>query len=136
MIASTWQNRDMAITPGLAETGFFGSVLATFDKAARHTKHNSGLLDQVKYCNGVYRMRFPIRMEDGAIEVVEAFRAEHSHHRTPTKGGIRYSEDVTQDDVMVSWSSILERSRRSPQLDNWQVLSALKIRHFQGKLLA
>jgi len=90
----------MAITPGLAETGFFGSFLATFDQAARHTKHNPGLLDQVKYCNGVYRMRFAIRMEDGAIEVVEAFRAEHSHHRTPTKGGIRYSEDVTQDDVM------------------------------------
>ena len=36
----------------------------------------------------------------------------------------------------VSWSGILERSRRRPQLDNWQVFSALKIRHFEGKLLA
>jgi len=90
----------MAITPGLTETGFFGSVLSNFDRAARHTKHHPGLLDQVKYCNAVYRMRFPIRMEDGSVEVVEAYRAEHSHHRTPTKGGIRFSEDVTQDDVM------------------------------------
>jgi glutamate dehydrogenase (NAD(P)+) len=90
----------MPITPGLAETGFFGSILSTFDRAARYTAHEPGLLDQVKYCNSVYRMRFPIRMDDGAVEVVEAFRAQHSHHRTPTKGGIRFSEDVTQDDVM------------------------------------
>jgi glutamate dehydrogenase (NAD(P)+) len=90
----------MPITRGLAETGFFERVLSTFDRAAQYTKHHPGLLDQVKYCNSVYRMRFPIRMEDGAVEVVEAFRAEHSHHRTPTKGGIRFSEDVTQDDVM------------------------------------
>ena len=95
-----WQKRGMPITPGLAETGFFGSVLSTFDQAARYTKHDKGLLDQVKYCNSVYRMRFPIRMANGAVEVVEAYRAEHSHHRTPTKGGIRFSEDVTQDDVM------------------------------------
>lgn len=84
-----------------AETGgFFASVLALFDRAAVHTKHDPGLLDQIKYCNAVYRLRFPMEAEDGSVRVVEAFRAEHSHHRLPTKGGIRYSEHVSQDDVM------------------------------------
>lgn len=58
------------------------------------------MLAQVRSCNAVYRMTFPVRDDDGSLRVLEAFRAEHSHHRLPTKGGIRYSLDVSQDDVM------------------------------------
>lgn len=76
------------------------SVGRYFDRAARLTEHPQGLLDQVKCCNAVYRMRFPVKRDDGSIEVVEAYRAEHSHHRTPTKGGIRFSLNVTQDEVI------------------------------------
>ncbi|MDA1277418.1 MAG: Glu/Leu/Phe/Val dehydrogenase [Verrucomicrobia bacterium] len=79
---------------------FFESVSRYFDRAARLTHIHPGLLDQVKCCNAVYRMRFPVKRDDGEIEVVEAFRAEHSHHRLPTKGGIRFSPDVTQDEVI------------------------------------
>lgn len=59
-----------------------------------------GLLQQIKACNAVCRFRFPVKHDDGRIEVVEAFRAEHSHHRLPTKGGIRFSPTVTQDEVV------------------------------------
>ncbi|MCB1212320.1 MAG: Glu/Leu/Phe/Val dehydrogenase, partial [Verrucomicrobiales bacterium] len=45
-------------------------------------------------------MRFPVKRDDGSIVVVEAFRAEHSHHRLPTKGGIRFSPDVTIDETI------------------------------------
>jgi len=90
----------MSSFPGLAETGFFANVLSAIDVAAQHTAHAPGLIEQIKSCNAVYRMRFPVETDDGRIEVVDAFRAEHSHHRLPTKGGIRYSEDVTQDDTM------------------------------------
>ncbi len=81
------------------DKGFFGDVLDYFDRAAVHTGHPIGLLDQIKYCNSVYRMRFPVRL-GGGITVVEAFRAEHSHHKLPVKGGIRYSLAVNQDEVM------------------------------------
>ncbi|HCN75766.1 MAG TPA: glutamate dehydrogenase, partial [Verrucomicrobiales bacterium] len=55
---------------------------------------------QVRCCNSAYRMRFPVRKDDGKITVVEAFRAEHSHHRQPTKGGIRFSPHVTMDETI------------------------------------
>lgn len=78
---------------------FFNDVLDYFEKAARFTDYPPGLLDQIKYCNSVYRMRFPIRKGD-EFEVIEAYRVEHSLHKQPTKGGIRYSTSVTQDEVM------------------------------------
>jgi glutamate dehydrogenase (NAD(P)+) len=81
------------------EHSFFGDVLKYFDKAAAHLKYSDGLLDQIKYCNSVYRMRFPVKVGDN-IEVIEAYRVEHSHHRMPTKGGIRYAMNVNQDEVM------------------------------------
>ena len=84
----------------MPDTGFFRDVQAQFDNAATFTTHAPGLLDQIRACNGVYRMRFPVELDDGQIHVVEAYRAEHSHHLLPTKGGVRYSLDVTQDETM------------------------------------
>lgn len=81
------------------EHSFFGDVLKYFENAASHLDYPRGLLDQIKFCNSVYRMRFPVRVGNN-LEVIEAYRVEHSHHRMPTKGGIRYAMSVTQDEVM------------------------------------
>jgi glutamate dehydrogenase (NAD(P)+) len=79
---------------------FFESVGKSFDKAAEFTKWDKGILNQIKACNSVYRMRFPVRMDDGRIEVIEAYRVQHSQHKTPCKGGIRFAAEVNQDEVM------------------------------------
>ena len=79
---------------------FFESVNKSFDKAAKFTKWESGILEQIKACNAVYRMKFPVRRDNGEIEVIEAYRVQHSQHKTPCKGGIRFSEEVNQDEVM------------------------------------
>nr|HPH24279.1 Glu/Leu/Phe/Val dehydrogenase [Chitinophagaceae bacterium] len=79
---------------------FFQSVEKSFDKAASLTKWDKGLLEQIKACNSVYRMRFPVKMDDGRIEVIEAYRVQHSQHKSPCKGGIRFSDEVNQDEVM------------------------------------
>lgn len=79
---------------------FFQSVERSFDKATKFTKWEKGLLEQIKACNSVYSMRFPVKMDDGSIEVIEAYRVQHSQHKSPCKGGIRFSEEVNQDEVM------------------------------------
>jgi glutamate dehydrogenase (NAD(P)+) len=82
------------------EYSFFQSVERSFDKASKFTKVDNGILEQIKACNSVLQMRFPIKRDDGTIEVIEAYRVQHSHHKTPCKGGIRFSDEVNQDEVM------------------------------------
>ena len=79
---------------------FFGDVCKYFDKAALHTNHPKGLLEQIKICNSVYHFKFPLRLDDDKYEVVDAWRVEHSHHMLPVKGGIRFSSMVNEDEVM------------------------------------
>jgi glutamate dehydrogenase (NAD(P)+) len=78
---------------------FLETVNRNFDTAAAFGKHPPGLLEQIKTCNSVYRFHFPIRTEDGRLEVIEAWRAEHSHHKLPARGGIRYDLNVDADEV-------------------------------------
>lgn len=78
---------------------FFQSVIDYFDAASPYTGLPEGLLNQIKACNSVYRMNYPVNI-DGDYKVIEAYRVQHSHHRLPTKGGIRYSMHVNQDEVM------------------------------------
>lgn len=78
---------------------FSESVSHYFDKAAPFTDCPQGLLDQIKTCNSIYKMNFPVKYGN-QVRVIEAYRVQHSHHRLPTKGGIRYSVHVDQDEVM------------------------------------
>ena len=82
------------------EYSFYQSVNQSFDKAATFTQWDPGILEQIKACNAVYRMKFPVKMDDGRIEVIEAYRVQHSQHKTPCKGGIRFAAEVNQDEVM------------------------------------
>lgn len=81
------------------EYSFFGAVEKSFDKAAAFTSWDPGILEQIKQCNAVYRMHFPVKVGD-KIEVIKAYRVQHSHHKTPCKGGIRFSNTVNLDEVM------------------------------------
>ncbi|MBE7178408.1 MAG: Glu/Leu/Phe/Val dehydrogenase [Mucilaginibacter polytrichastri] len=80
-------------------THFFDDVCQNFDHAAQFTKHDEGLLHQIKVCNSIFHFQFPIR-KGNSLEVIHGYRVEHSHHQSPTKGGIRYSDLVNEDEVM------------------------------------
>ncbi len=77
---------------------FFETVNLHFEKAAALTDCPRGLLDQIKGCNSVYAIQFPVRTERG-YEVISAWRVQHSQHRLPVKGGIRYAPEVNEDEV-------------------------------------
>lgn len=78
---------------------FFKGVERSFDKAAKYTRFPKGILEQIKACNSTLQVKFPVRIGD-KVEVFEAYRVQHSHHKLPCKGGIRFSIEVNQDEVM------------------------------------
>lgn len=79
---------------------FFDQVNRNFDKAAAHTAHSDGLLRQIKACNNVFHTSFPLKRDDGSIDTIDAWRAVHSAHKLPTKGGIRFTTHASEDEVM------------------------------------
>ncbi len=82
------------------EYSFFDAVCKSFDKAAKFTpQFGQGVLEQIKQCNSVLRLHFPVKVGD-KVEVIKAYRVQHSHHKLPCKGGIRFSDMVNLDEVM------------------------------------
>ncbi len=78
---------------------FYASVKKYFDGAAKHSGLHDGLLAQIWHCNAIYKIYFPITIGKD-YKIIEAYRVQHSHHRTPSKGGIRFSNHVNQEEVM------------------------------------
>ena len=80
-------------------TGFLEQVNQSFDRAARLTAHDPTLLASMRACKNVLYTSFPLKRDDGTIEVIHAWRAQHSHHKLPCKGGVRFAPDVDADEV-------------------------------------
>jgi glutamate dehydrogenase (NAD(P)+) len=78
---------------------------ARFDFAAKKLNLDEGLWKVLRYPAREIIVHFPVSMDDGSIEVFTGFRVQHSIARGPGKGGIRYSPDVTLDEVraLASW---------------------------------
>ncbi len=78
---------------------------ARFDFAARKLNLDEGLWRVLRYPSREIIVHFPVSMDDGRIEVFTGFRVQHSQARGPGKGGIRYTPDVSLDEVraLASW---------------------------------
>ena len=78
---------------------FFKQVEDYVEKASKYVNCDSGVLKQIRKNNTIIHLNFPIKRDDGSVEVIEAWRAQHSQHRTPCKGGIRFASIANEDEV-------------------------------------
>lgn len=82
------------------ESNFTQNVNHMVDRALPYLDLPPGLAEQIKACHTVLQVQFPVRLSDNKYHVFQGWRAVHSDHRLPVKGGIRYAAHVNQDEVM------------------------------------
>ncbi|MGY6705240.1 Glu/Leu/Phe/Val family dehydrogenase [Roseinatronobacter sp.] len=80
------------------EPGFRENVDLMFRRAVSHLDLPPGLAEKIQICNSTYTVRFGVRLR-GKIETFVGYRAVHSEHMEPVKGGIRYAPEVDQNEV-------------------------------------
>ncbi|MHB8755935.1 MAG: Glu/Leu/Phe/Val family dehydrogenase [Candidatus Acidiferrales bacterium] len=78
---------------------------ARFEEAAKHLGLPQDLYRYLQYPNKEITVYIPVKMDNGKLEVFTGYRVQHSLVRGPGKGGIRYSPQVTIDEVraLASW---------------------------------
>lgn len=83
----------------------FESMMARFDKAAEVLNLESGVYEYLKKPVKQVIVSIPIQMDSGEIKVFEGYRVIHTNILGPSKGGIRFSPDVTLDEVkaLAAW---------------------------------
>ena len=70
-----------------------------FDLAAEHLHLSPGLRKVLREPKRELTVHFPVKMDDGSVEVFTGYRVQHNLGRGPAKGGIRYHQDVSLDEV-------------------------------------
>ena len=80
------------------ELKFRDSVDLMFNRAASFMDISPKLIEKIRVCNATYTVRFGVKLR-GEVHTFKGYRAVHSEHKEPVKGGIRYSLDVNQDEV-------------------------------------
>lgn len=61
---------------------------------------DQGMYELIKEPMRMLKVRIPVRMDDGTVKVFTGYRAQHNDAVGPTKGGVRFHPDVTEDDVV------------------------------------
>lgn len=82
----------------MKELNFSQSVDVMFNRAASYMDLSPKLLEKIRVCNATYTVRFGVKLR-GEVHTFTGYRAIHSEHKEPVKGGMRYSLSVNQDEV-------------------------------------
>ncbi len=80
-------------------SGFRENVYRMYDKAVGFMGLPEGLSERIKACSVLLHVRIPVRVGD-QIRLIDAYRAQHSFHKKPVKGGIRFDLGVSADEVV------------------------------------
>ncbi len=79
-------------------SSFLQSVDGMYARAAMFCPMEKGLQERIRQCNSVYKVNFGVRLR-GCMHSFTGWRAVHSEHFDPAKGGIRYAMEVNQQEV-------------------------------------
>src|SRR3954447_1055169 len=90
---------------GSDEKNPFEAMSERFDRAAKLLDLEEDLYAVMRVPSRKIKVYVPVRMDTGHIQVFEGFRVQHNVARGPAKGGIRYSPDVTLDEIraLAAW---------------------------------
>jgi len=106
--------RFMSALGGINEPSFSQMVDSYFDQAAKLTAWKDNVLMALKECDTMLSFNFSVEdpKDPEKRHIIHAYRAQHSHHRLPCKGGIRYSLLVNEDEVkalasLMTWKCAL-----------------------------
>lgn len=77
----------------------FETALEQYDRAARYTKLNDSVIEYMRYPRREFTVNFPVKRDDGSMEMFTGYRVHHNTAVGPSKGGLRYSLGVTLDEV-------------------------------------
>ena len=81
-------------------TNLVTSTQAIIGEALEKLGFDEGMYDLIKEPLRVLRVRIPVRMDDGSVKVFTGFRAQHNDAVGPTKGGVRFHPNVTEEEVV------------------------------------
>ncbi len=81
------------------ELSVYESMAARFDVAAGKLQLDAGLKEYLRCPNRELIVHIPVTMDNGHLKVFDGYRVQHSIARGPCKGGVRYSPDVTLDEI-------------------------------------
>jgi glutamate dehydrogenase (NAD(P)+) len=75
------------------------TAVAQLDAVADKMKLDAGVHQILRHCKRQLTVSFPVKMDDGSIQVFTGYRVQHNMARGPAKGGLRFHPDVTLDEV-------------------------------------
>ncbi len=79
--------------------GPYQTALAQYDHALPYVDIREDVLEFMRYPRREFKVNFPVRRDDGNIEMFTGYRVHYNDALGPTKGGIRYSSELTIDQV-------------------------------------
>lgn len=83
----------------VGEENAYANALVQFDKAVSHLNIKKGVIETLRFPKRELSVSFPVMMDDGDIRIFRGYRVHHSVVKGPTKGGIRYSPNVSLDEI-------------------------------------
>jgi len=69
------------------------------DGAVQHLSIPDGIIDYLRYPRREFTVNFPVRRDDGSMEMFTGYRVHHNTSLGPSKGGMRFSPNVSLDEV-------------------------------------